>query len=326
MTNTTTWDARPQRSSRARSITATALAVAALLTFGGGTAAMAGAGAPTEPVEPYEAGNAGVFLDQNAYDVIAACDGVGVYTLEVDGVEEEASFDLGDRASAESYLFQLEDETGLQVSEFGSTLPDSIVGLLSIFWTPTPDKDSSTVAVVAECVEGTTTITYSFTYLGNGYNDFAAGEYAALGWWYAIESASPKKSEPAFGGIAISCLPEPVAPGGRVVCYLEGPDAGDSIDWQASYNPVVASGTVVTDASGRASFSFAAPVVASGTVLTVSLPDDGMATTVTVSGAPIPTRIPAGEGSSSGSLALAGVVLALAGAVVARRRRAGAAA
>jgi hypothetical protein len=55
-------------------------------------------------------------------------------------------------------------------------------------------------------------------------------------------------------------------------------------------------------------------------------PHDGTLTTGTVSGAPVPTSIPAGEGSSSGWLPLAGVMMAFAGGMVARRGRAGAAA
>ncbi|MEY3020069.1 MAG: hypothetical protein RLZZ272_1053 [Actinomycetota bacterium] len=138
------------------------------------------------------------------------------------------------------------------------------------------------------------------------------------------ESGPPSGSRP-FDGIAISCLPDPVRPGEVVRCWIEGPDAGDSVRWRASFNPTFATGTVVTDVRGRATFTFRAPNVAPGTVLTVALPDDDNSTSVTVSGSPVPTGVPSGrDGATPGTVATMPLLLAAAGALAARgaRRRA----
>jgi hypothetical protein len=302
---------------------------AALLAAGGQGAAGAATIAPPEPLGPLSDGTVrpvGVdpdfglgkafFTDQDSFDAVLACldDEAADVTLVVDGAATESFAAFPDPSDFVALYEEAVDPEGYGLPEipaFGASADGDVVGGFTVIWGP-----SEATSVVFTCSHDGGSYDVEFQFWG----DVDTGE-GIFPFWYAIGLASPNTPKPVAGGIAISCLPEPVAPGGRVECYLAGPDAGDSIDWQASYNPTFASGTVVTDAGGFASFSFLAPAVASGTVLTVSLPDDGRSTTVTVSGGPVPTRIPAGAGGSTPMTSTAAVGLAMAALLVATERR-----
>ena len=95
----------------------------------------------------------------------------------------------------------------------------------------------------------------------------------------------------------LACSPDPVRPGAEVQCTIASGPAGVEILWRASIDGrVVDSRGVTLGADGGASFTFRAPSDAAGSLVDVELVDWGVATTVGVSGGPIPTRVDAGEG------------------------------
>jgi hypothetical protein len=121
------------------------------------------------------------------------------------------------------------------------------------------------------------------------------------------------------------CTPDPVVPGGTVTCVITQGDPGIDILWRASFggSAFVERG-VTLDADGRGTFTFVAPLAARDQAILVELVEWNPAATVQVSGVPLPTRLPAGEGSGALPLGLALGALVLSGAAVLRLRRAGA--
>jgi len=119
--------------------------------------------------------------------------------------------------------------------------------------------------------------------------------------------------------LALVCEPAVVSPGAVVICMVTGGDPGIEILWRASASPAFAGQGVRLDADGRGSFSFRVPAtVTSGEVL-VELVEWDRTATVMVSGPPVPTSVPAGQGSPSGRLVLLGLVLLGAGGLLVRR-------
>jgi hypothetical protein len=119
--------------------------------------------------------------------------------------------------------------------------------------------------------------------------------------------------------MSMSCSPEPQV-NVTVTCNIINGASNFDIIWEASYNPVFASGVVTLDGDGTGSFSFVVPREALGSVVGVQL----VAHTNVVAIGPVstiaaivPTSIPAGEGPSPlspASLLLAfGALLAVLG-------------
>jgi hypothetical protein len=99
------------------------------------------------------------------------------------------------------------------------------------------------------------------------------------------------------GAMSMSCSPEPQVNVTVTCTIVNGPTDFDII-WEASYNPVFATGVVTLDGSGNGSFSFLVPAAAMGSMVGVQLVAHtgvmpiGMVTTA------VPVIIRAGEGSS----------------------------
>ena len=93
------------------------------------------------------------------------------------------------------------------------------------------------------------------------------------------------------------------------------------IQWRASTNPVFASGVVRTDASGVGRFSFVVPSTALGEAVLVELVDWTSPTSIGVAGGPVPSGVPAGEGSVPLGRAVTVALLALGTLVVSMSRR-----
>jgi len=136
--------------------------------------------------------------------------------------------------------------------------------------------------------------------------------------------ASDEEEVTAAHPMELACTPDPVVPGGTVTCVITQGDPGIDILWRASYNPVFAEQGVTLDEDGRGTFTFVAPRTAQGQAISVELVEWLPAATVQVSGVPLPTRLPAGEGSGALPLGLALGALVLTGAAALRLRRAGA--
>lgn len=101
---------------------------------------------------------------------------------------------------------------------------------------------------------------------------------------------------PAGPGASVSCSSPSV--GGTVSCTLTAVPEFDFV-WQASTNPVFASGVVTTDASGSGEFSFAVPASALGLPVLVEVVAWTAATSIGVAGGPVPTTVPAGQGEGA---------------------------
>ena len=133
---------------------------------------------------------------------------------------------------------------------------------------------------------------------------------------FLVRAAAP--SAPAAApsgpvGPVLACMPEgPPVAGALVTCTVTGGDAGIDILWRAAYNPVIAEAGVTLDAAGAGTFSFVVPAAAFGQPITVELVDWAAPVSLGVSGGPVPTSVPSGEGPVPvwplGLLALAGVL------------------
>jgi hypothetical protein len=143
--------------------------------------------------------------------------------------------------------------------------------------------------------------------------------------YYDLSASSVAGSPSPRHPMELMCTPDPVVPGGTVTCEITQGDPGIDILWRASFggSAFVERG-VTLDADGRGTFTFVAPLAARDQVITVELVEWSPSATVQVSGVPLPTRLPAGEGSGALPLGLAFGGLVLAGASVLRLRRAGA--
>jgi hypothetical protein len=125
-------------------------------------------------------------------------------------------------------------------------------------------------------------------------------------------------------GATVSCTPP--AAGGVVTCDLQS-DPEVEFVWEASTNPVFASGVVTTDAAGVGRFVFTVPASALGQPVLVEIVGWTAATSIGVAAGPVPTSVPSGGGPRAplGDLLVLGV--AMLGAVVfvrvASRRAAG---
>jgi len=116
--------------------------------------------------------------------------------------------------------------------------------------------------------------------------------------------------------MSMSCSPEPQVNVTVTCTIVNGPSDFDII-WEASYNPVFATGVVTLDGSGNGSFSFVIPAAAMGSMVGVQLVAHtgvmplGMVTSV------VPVSVPAGEGPSplvpTSVLLASGLLLAGAG-------------
>jgi hypothetical protein len=155
------------------------------------------------------------------------------------------------------------------------------------------------------------------------------GQSLAATWYYAV--GSTRFGDPVSAPVVVNpthpmrmaCTPDPVVPGATVTCEITQGDPGIDILWRASYNPVFAGQGVRLDEDGRGTFTFVAPRTAQGQVITVELVEWLPVATLQVSGVPLPTRLPAGEGPLGVPLGLALGALMLTGAAVLRLRRAG---
>lgn len=58
---------------------------------------------------------------------------------------------------------------------------------------------------------------------------------------------------------SVSVFPENPQPGDTVTATVVGAQPGETLDWEAVSNPVIASGSVVADAQGEAQFTFRVP-------------------------------------------------------------------
>jgi hypothetical protein len=119
--------------------------------------------------------------------------------------------------------------------------------------------------------------------------------------------------------MSMSCSPEPQVNVTVTCTIVNGPvvDGGFDIIWEASYNPVFATGVVTLDGSGNGTFSFVIPAAAMGSMVGVQLVAHtgvmplGMVTAI------VPVSVPAGEGPSplvpTSVLLASGLLLAGAG-------------
>ena len=125
-------------------------------------------------------------------------------------------------------------------------------------------------------------------------------------------------SEPASGPVppSVSCGPGVVSVGATVACTVTGGDAGIDILWRAAYNPVIAEAGVTLDDAGSGEFSFVVPASSLGEELTVELVEWTAPMSLGVVAPPVPSGVPAGEGTPAqplwALLMAFGVALALA--------------
>ena len=155
---------------------------------------------------------------------------------------------------------------------------------------------------------------------------FADGTWiavAASGTNRVMRSVTPPPlitSEPVSGPVppSVACVPGVVSVGATVVCSVSGGDAGIDILWRAAYNPVIAEAGVTLDASGSGEFSFVVPASALGEGLTVELVEWTAPMSLGVVGPPVPSGVPAGEGTPAAPLW--GLLMALAVTLALMRR------
>jgi hypothetical protein len=97
---------------------------------------------------------------------------------------------------------------------------------------------------------------------------------------------------------ALSCAPDmlPLRVGALVTCTVAGGAAGQSLLWQASYNPVFANGSFTLNSAGAGTFQFTIPGAAHGQNVLVELEGNAQAVSLGVVGDLVPTSIPAGNG------------------------------
>jgi hypothetical protein len=118
----------------------------------------------------------------------------------------------------------------------------------------------------------------------------------------------------------LTCTPDPVAPGARVTCEVSRGPAHGEILWNAALDAPFAGQGVTLDGQGRGTFTFTAPREAVGRSIAISLVAWDATDSVTVTGLPVPTSIPAGEGTIAGTpigtTLLLGVLMALVVAMV----------
>lgn len=123
--------------------------------------------------------------------------------------------------------------------------------------------------------------------------------------------------------VSLDCTSPTLAVGAPVTCTVVHGSPGTEVSWNALVNPVVGSGTLVLDAEGAGTFTFAVPPTALGQPLAVELVGLGEPLVLgTVTGA-VPSRVPAGEGRAGvgGDAGLVrSAMLALLGAVLLARR------
>ncbi len=94
------------------------------------------------------------------------------------------------------------------------------------------------------------------------------------------------------------CAPSPVRVGDAVVCEIESGDPRIEMLWQAVFDGRAFAGQgVMLDGSGRGTFSFVAPADSLGREVTVELVEWLRPVSIGVVGGPIPTNVPAGEGT-----------------------------
>ena len=134
--------------------------------------------------------------------------------------------------------------------------------------------------------------------------------YPFLLWQFDTDPCSAPAAA-SSSSLAMSCDGTRAA-GTKVTCTVTGGDAGIDILWRAAYNPVIAEAGVTLDAAGAGTFSFVVPAAAFGQPITVELVDWAAPASLGVSGGPVPTSVPSGEGPVPvwplGLLALAGVL------------------
>jgi hypothetical protein len=153
-----------------------------------------------------------------------------------------------------------------------------------------------------------------------------AGESVSFLVYYDLAGSvsGPAPTGPG-NSMALACTPDPVVPGGTVTCVITMGDPNIDILWRASFGGSAFFERGVTlDASGNGTFTFVAPIAAQGQSIMVELVEWDRSATVQVSGVPLPTRLPAGEGPLGVPSGLTLGALVLMGAAVLRLRRAGA--
>lgn len=127
-------------------------------------------------------------------------------------------------------------------------------------------------------------------------------------------SASPGPS------VSLSCLPLNLVPGSQVTCTVVDGPASAEILWTAAAPSPFAGQGVMLDEDGVGTFAFTVPPMVPGAPLTVTLEGWDVGQVLAVGG-PIPSSVPAGEGTlARGHHALVLVSLALLPALLARRR------
>ena len=119
----------------------------------------------------------------------------------------------------------------------------------------------------------------------------------------------------------LECSAPVVGSGGS--CTLTA-TPGRTFTWEASTNPVFATGHVTTDASGAGAFAFDVPASLLGQQIVVRVIGvAGSAAPIGVASPPVPTAVPAGEGRSSFAPAgvLFGALVAVLASALAGQRR-----
>lgn len=152
--------------------------------------------------------------------------------------------------------------------------------------------------------------------LGDGTSTNRLNPVAVVWTEPIVEDASdPGTASPTRPSVV--CAPSVIMVGTQVTCTITGGQPGIDILWRATVNPVIASEGVTLDRDGNGNFTFMAPASARGRVVAVEL----VAWTAPVAigagpvGGPIPSSVPAGEGSMHPNGTLAAVVVALLGSV-----------
>jgi surface protein len=98
-------------------------------------------------------------------------------------------------------------------------------------------------------------------------------------------------------GPSLACLPAAPAVGDLVTCKVSSADVGVEILWRAAYNPVFAGAGVRIGDDGAGTFSFIVPAVAVGEELRVDLVGWAAPMSLGAVGGPVPSSVPAGEGT-----------------------------
>jgi hypothetical protein len=155
---------------------------------------------------------------------------------------------------------------------------------------------------------GDYTVTATFTLNLAGIEPMAESDTEVLTVSRTITVVTPRAAAAPAPGATVSCT-APVV-GAVVTCDLQS-DPNVEFVWEASTNPVFASGVVTTNAAGVGRFVFTVPASALGQPVLVEIVEWTAATSIGIAAGPVPTSVPSGGGprAPAGDLLVLGVAV-----------------